>query len=376
MKRRTYAIYFPQFYSIPVNDQAWGKHFTDWLLVGQANFAGLWDRRAPEKGYYDGSSPGLHAQQENEAKGSGLAGFGLYHYWFYSQQELSAFEDSILSGNILNEENSWFLIWANESWSKRWVGNAELLIDLVRNPSLEMIRSHCQHLARCFAQPGYTKWRGRPLFVLYNLGYFDHPQNVVENYRGCLKALGVDAAFVQVVKNPADLKYSSFMDGSYLFEPRLFFNTIRKEGGWFFQTALGFFRTLFGPKLTDRLLVQADKLQIHGKPHTYDQFIRYFSSPDRQEWLKQLKGAYQNILCPAWNNAPRYGKRYTSLEPIPPERLLDQLITSAQASDLPILINAWNEWSEGAAIEPCAYYGTRYLDVIKKFADYDDESSS
>lgn len=375
MKKKAYAIYFPQYYSTCVNDQAWGKHFTDWLLVGQANFTGLWDRRAPAKGFYDGSSVELHRDQVLEAKASGLAGFALYHYWFYAQQELTAFENSILSGNTRHEENSWFLIWANESWSKRWVGNAELLIDLERNPSDDMIYEHCQHLSRCFSHPGYVKWRGRPLFVFYNLGYFDQPKKVVECYRQCLKNLGVDPAFVQVVKSPADIAFSSFMDGNYLFEPRMFFNTVRKEGGQLFRSALSMFRTLFGSAVTDKILVQLDKLQKHGRPHTAAQFSNYFSSPQRQGWLKQLDSAYQNILCPAWNNAPRYGKRFTSLEPISSEEFLNQLHASAGLSDLPILINAWNEWSEGAAIEPCSYHGTRYLDVIKKFVDHDGESS-
>ena len=369
MKKKPYAIYFPQFYPSKVNDEAWGKHFTDWLLVGQANFQKLWDRRAPARGFYDGSDVRIHQDQVSQAQASGLAGFGVYHYWFYTQHELSAFEESILSNQVLNEADSWFLIWANESWSKRWVGNADVLIDLSRNPSLEMIEKHCKHLARCFQTPGYVKWRERPLFVFYNLGYFDHPEQVVINYRQCLASLGCDAAMIQIIKNAADIQYSRFMDGSYLFEPRMFFNSVGKARGSMSSSILAVIRRVFGTKFTERLLVRADKFLSTGKKYAADDFATYFWSLSRQASVKQLSGSTQNILCPAWNNAPRYGQNFTSLEPISPHEFLKQLEASNQASDLPLLINAWNEWSEGAAIEPCAYYGNRYLDVIKQYGE-------
>ena len=38
-------------------------------------------------------------------------------------------------------------------------------------------------------------------------------------------------------------------------------------------------------------------------------------------------------------------------------------------SDLPPLVNAWNEWTEGAAIEPCAYLGRSYLDAVTAVTD-------
>jgi hypothetical protein len=49
------------------------------------------------------------------------------------------------------------------------------------------------------------------------------------------------------------------------------------------------------------------------------------------------------------------------------QQFTDQLAShTASAPDLPILVNAWNEWTETAAIEPCAYLGTRYADAIAK----------
>ena len=71
---------------------------------------------------------------------------------------------------------------------------------------------------------------------------------------------------------------------------------------------------------------------------------------------------------PGWNNAPRYGERFTALADVP-AAAFGELLRAPSRSDLPLLINAWNEWSEGAAIEPCAYLGTRYLDALGSAPD-------
>jgi hypothetical protein len=374
MNLNTYAIYFPQFYSLPVNDEAWGKGFTDWLLVGQANFQHSWERRVPLRGFYNGSDPNVHKQQTQEALEAGLSGFAVYHYWFYSQRLLGAFEDGILAGNTLTGKDQWFIIWASENWSKRWVGSPELLIDLNREPTQEMMEAHCEHLLRCFSSPGYVKWHNRPLFVIYNLGYFKSPEKLVNDYRECLSRFGIDVAMAHVVKSPADLEHCAYMDASYLFEPRLFFNSIRKDRGSLASMAHSAFRNVFGGNLTDKALVLVDQWTSNANLFTKMQFSDYFKSEQRAGYIDRTGVNVQNILCPGWNNAPRYGKRFTMLEPATTDQFEQQLISSSNLSDLPVLINAWNEWSEGAAIEPCGYTGREYLDVVTRATKLNKET--
>jgi hypothetical protein len=78
-----------------------------------------------------------------------------------------------------------------------------------------------------------------------------------------------------------------------------------------------------------------------------------------------LPGLVQEVISPGWNNAPRYAKRFTRLEDVPPAFFRTMLEDASRSNGLPPLINAWNEWSEGAAIEPCAYLGSRYLDAAR-----------
>ncbi|MGC3982212.1 MAG: glycoside hydrolase family 99-like domain-containing protein [Steroidobacteraceae bacterium] len=220
-----FAIYFPQYYPTDTNDAAWGKGFTDWALVANANLRNLWNRRAPARGFYDGASAAVHSRQIEEARAAGMGGFGVYHYWFYTHQELSAFENTLIHSGEGATDFPWFLIWATEGWSKRWLGDSTPLVNLTREPSDTEVQLHCDYLVKCFERPNYWRWEGKPLFVWYNLAHFLHPERVVSTYREQLFRRGFDVATAHFVKHPFDIQYSKFTDASYLFEPRLFFGT-------------------------------------------------------------------------------------------------------------------------------------------------------
>lgn len=361
---RPFSIYFPQFYPTATNDEAWGVGFTDWALVANANMRDAWPRRAPAVGFYDGASPMVHARQMSEAKAALLGGFAIYHYWFYTHQELGAFEQTMLKNATTGPTLPWFLIWATEGWSKRWLANPETLIQLSSAPTQQEIEVHCDHLATCFSHPTYTRWHSKPLFVWYNLAHFDQPESVVVRYREAMLKRGFDMAVAHFVKNPFDLAYSTFTDASYLFEPRLFFGWQMKTRGSAAKTALNLLKKVVGTAGTESLLVAMDRLQKSGVTHSAARFLAYMGSLERADWLAATNRPRQEVLSPGWNNTPRYGERFTALEALDPAVFGTLVDGALRKSDLPPLLNAWNEWTEGAAIEPCAYLGRSYLDAV------------
>lgn len=81
---------------------------------------------------------------------------------------------------------------------------------------------------------------------------------------------------------------------------------------------------------------------------------------------KNVPGAFVD-----WDNTPRHGDRgrvYVGASPEKLEKYMYKLIYKAKNeyhTDL-IFIDAWNEWAEGAYLEPDERYGTGYLEAIKK----------
>ena len=367
-----FSIYFPQFYPSPTNDRAWGSGFTDWTLVANANLRDRWARRAPRRGFYDGSQPAVHQAQLAEMKSFGLGGIAVYHYWFYSHQELPAFERSML-GMSAAQSIPWFLIWASEGWSRRWLGDPTSLVSLSSAPSAAEIAQHCDHLQRCFDNPAYFRWNDKPLFVWYHLDHFTEPERVVEGYKECLARSGVSIATGHFIKNPFDIQHSGLVDVSYLFEPRLFFGMTRVGRTSGAKRAFDRLETVIGKHAAARLLVLLDRFQQKGHTYPAEHFLRYLASPERARLVATIPGLAQEVVSPGWNNTPRYDDRFTAIADLAPEqfgRLVRQAASATGAP--PPLINAWNEWSEGAAIEPCAYHGTRYLDALGALAPVAD----
>jgi len=72
-----------------------------------------------------------------------------------------------------------------------------------------------------------------------------------------------------------------------------------------------------------------------------------------------------------WDNTARYKDRATIFQGVTPERFeywLSELVKSMPERKLPeefIFINAWNEWAEGAYLEPDVRNEYKYLEALK-----------
>jgi hypothetical protein len=370
-----YALFFPQFDNNSINDDAWGVYFNDWILVGYSNAYNLWkQRRAPLKGFYDLRNNENIEKIIKEATTYNLNGFGIYHYYFNGLNILNNVENYII--NINNEKIDFFLIYANEHWTKRWINKYDIILKIDPNPKFNEIDKHVQYLVKLMKKNEYKKINGKPIFIFYRLDVYENPEYVLEMYRTAFNKYNINPMFGFFIKHPNEYKYCKYVEFVYLFEPRLFFNFngIRSN-----KMIFNISRKLFKKnktKLIEQLSNIFNKYTLQGKEYHYKSYLEYLKSKERNDFLKKISNyncLVQEILSVGWNNAPRYGKRFTSLQ-LPSETEFEYALKITYnnqyfSKELPLLVNAWNEWSEGAAIEPCYYLGDKYLKLYTNFED-------
>ena len=77
-----------------------------------------------------------------------------------------------------------------------------------------------------------------------------------------------------------------------------------------------------------------------------------------------------------WDNTPRLpnnGQIFVNAHPANYQRWLAAVVAQARAKPVPedrfVFINAWNEWAEGAYLEPDLQYGRQFLEATRRAVD-------
>ncbi|MGK0599177.1 glycosyltransferase WbsX family protein [Yokenella regensburgei] len=371
---KIFCYYFPQFYSIPVNDFHWGAGFTDWDNVRNAEplFDGHHQPRIPlNEKYYDQSKPEVIKEQVDLAQKYGIDGFNFYHYWFDGEITLERPMENFLNNKELNIE--FCITWANETWSKRWVGEDDVILYKQTHKNDKNIwRKHFNYLLEFWKDSRYLNVDGKPVFIVYNPHLIKHASEMFNCWNEwlsneCGKTLHLVGIQVSDVVLPEVYKnYSSTLN----FEPRYSYNSSEfKERGFFSGKIFQYLRYL--PEV---ILNPITKLR--HKLTSYEK-VDYNSI-----WTASIKNAVRrchdndsNIdfigAFIDWDNTSRYknkSKVYIGSNPGSFEVNFNELIskTDDDSKNRIFFVNAWNEWSEGAYLEPDSANGYKYLEAISR----------
>lgn len=332
------VFYLPQFHTIPENDMWWGKGFTEWTNVTKAvpRFVGHYQPRLPgELGFYDLTQIDILRRQAALAHCYGVAGFCFHHYWFSGRRLLEQPIELLLSNPDI--DMPFCINWANESWTRRWDGyEKSILLEQRHSPEDDI--AFAKSLEPYFRDPRYIRIAGRPLLMLYRPGILPDAAATVARWRKHYIEAGIGDPYITMAQafgegDPA--KYG--MDAAIGFPP--------------FWAG--------GPKMQDLTLFDS---KYRGDVVDYEAMA-----------TATIAGYTTNHrvfpgVCPSWDNEarkPGKGSCFTGSTPEAYGRWLNAACNASMRAfpkdERFVFINAWNEWAEGAHLEPDRHFGYAYL---------------
>lgn len=338
---RALAFYLPQFHPTPENDAWWGPGFTEWTSVTRAQpiWPGHYQPRLPaDLGFYDLRIPEVRETQAALARAYGLSAFCYHHYWFGGRRLLNRPFDEVLASG--RPDFPFALCWANEPWTRAWDADRAVLID--QDYGEDERRRHAAWLAAAFADPRYVRVEGRPLFVIYRVTHLPEPRRYVDEFRrACVEEAGVEPYLVQAITQDLDKKPAQLgCDAEVEFPPH---------------------------RLGNKAKAHQDPRLAAGshQRYEYDDVV--------EGCLERLDVPWTRYACvvPGWDNTARRKVRATILHGNTPQGYERWLRGAAEreARVRPgqglVFINAWNEWAEGAYLEPDQRNGRAFLEATR-----------
>lgn len=339
------AYYLPQFHTIPENDEWWGAGFTEWTNTRKAEalFPGHYQPREPHDdiGYYDLSNIDVIKKQVKMAKKHGIFGFCFYHYWFHGKRLLGKPVDLLLKHTEI--DMPFCICWANETWSKRWDGSEHLIL-IKQTFSPEDDLQFINFLEPYLRDPRYIRIDGKPMLMVYRISKLPNPLETSKRWRDWARKKGIGELHLVAVSHGEVFPHTSLND-------------------------IGFDAyAAFPPHNFECKQIRSHrKIFIDGHRFDYESGVDAYSSPSIDTPM------YEGCTL-GWDNTARFGRNatiylnfslnhyYTWLR-----KIIENTRAKYQNQDNRfIFINAWNEWTEGAYLEPDKKYGYAYINTTSR----------
>ncbi len=373
-KKKVIAFYLPQYHTIPENDTSYGKGFTEWTNVKKANplFENHNQPRIPEKNnYYNLLDINVMIKQAELAKKYGIYGFCYYHYWFKNGKKLleKPLEAMLKDKRV---DIPFMLCWANENWTRKWDGGNNEIIVEQNYGDYEDLKKHIDYLCEFFRDERYIKMDGKPVFIIYKPEIIPNIRKVVGLIRKRVKENGFNG--IVIMSQYPDYffacKKSDLLDYHIQFEPK-FIQDYEVEKLNLKRRKVKHFMLSHNMNYLYQILLQKyqkeKKKELVHRDYDNDwQEIINYPVDDK----RTVAGAFVD-----WDNTPRnkMGLVYDNATPEKFCYFFKQLVTKVDkeyALDY-IFINAWNEWAEGAYLEPDEKNHYEYLEAIKRVVNND-----
>ncbi|WP_421569138.1 glycoside hydrolase family 99-like domain-containing protein [Stenotrophomonas sp. PD6] len=338
------AFYLPQFHPIAQNDAWWGKGFTEWRNVSRAlpQFEGHVQPRLPaDLGFYDLRNPQVMRDQAALAREYGIGAFCFYYYWFSGTTLLESPLRQWLADDSI--ELPFCLCWANENWARRWDGRGDDIL-IAQEHSAEDDIAFIAHVADYLRDRRALKVNGKPMLLVYRPHLLPDARATAQRWRQWCREhdIGeIHLAYVQGFErpDPRDIDFDAAVE--------------------------------FPPNMSNPRSLTAEQYLINPDFHGDVRDWRELASEIGARALPEYP-LYPGVN-PGWDNEARRSGRGRVYLHASPRGYRDWLSTTIHQRLAPVppdqrlvFINAWNEWAEGAVLEPDMRLGHAYLEATRQ----------
>lgn len=355
---RLIAFYLPQFHPVPVNDEFWGKGFTEWTNVTKAQplFEGHYQPHLPaDLGFYDLRIREIRHEQIKMAREYGIDGFCYHYYWFSGKRVLHKPLDDMLADP--ESDMPFCLCWANENWTKRWdAADHELILEQKYLPEDDL--NFIRDLAPILRDPRYIKVDGKAFLIVYCPQFLPDAKKTTQTWRNYCREHGLGELHICGALTHGNDDYTQFgFDSGVEFPPH-------NASKGYMNHEIHFYKTFRGTALQ-------------------------YATVAHQFLTRRYKGerVYKTVF-PSWDNTARTNERAVFMYNGTPENYefwlssTIDLVNSQNHSDPLLFINAWNEWAEGCHLEPDRRYKHAFLQAtrdakngIRRYTDFVHQDS-
>ena len=372
-KARVIALYLPQYHPVAENDKYWGKGFTEWTNVAKAKplFKGHDQPRIPaDLGFYDLRLPQVRKEQAELAKEAGIEGFCYWHYWFGNGKEVlqMPFDEVVKSGE---PDFPFCLGWANHDWTtKTWEKGKVTVKDTIifkqEYPGDEDYILHFNRFLKAFKDDRYIKVDGKLLFLIFNPFGLPDTKHFIDLWNKLAKENGLSGFhFVGIVDSMPTITTENIknidkaVDDNVSETKALGFDAVGttdqksaelKTGGKLRKICYAAVRRVLPGALLDKF--------------DYSKIIDNFYSPsDKRD------DVYPQLLA-GWDRSPRSGRKaiiYYNNTPDTFKKAANRAVECVKDKNPEhriVFLNSWNEWGEGAYMEPDLKYGKGKIEAL------------
>lgn len=357
--------YLPQFHQIPENDKWWGKGFTDWNAVQKAKplFAGHNQPRVPlNKNYYSLDDPMSIKWQVDLSNKYNIYGFAIYHYWFNSKTKLLTTPAEILL-KYKDLKTNFMFLWDNATWKRTW-SNVKHANDWAPNYDIERERKEDSGILAELIYGDEKDWK---IHFDYLLSFFK------------------DERYIKIDNKPVFGFFQPHNDFSTITKMCEYWDMLAKDNGFSgiycmsrenYQGDNLKYRFRYTPLVPNNITEYCYYKAIDLKAKA-NHSIRYYDY-DRcwKEIIRDAERCDETTFLSGFVNfddTPRRGQNGRVITGGTPQKFGNYFtkllkISKRQHKEF-VFLTAWNEWAEGAYLEPDETNRYAYLEFLKQAID-------